>query len=42
MPMIVRQSRTPLTRCPTASHQPKKMIQSTFPITDATPARGAG
>jgi len=40
MPMIVRQSATPPIRCPIASHQPNRMTQMMFPISEATPASG--
>src|SRR3954470_22232102 len=39
---IVKQSRTPVMRCPSASHQPQSRNQMTLPIDDAAPALDDG
>src|SRR6266568_4456810 len=38
IPIIVRQSRTPVTRWPSASHHPATIIQTIFPTREAIPA----
>ena len=40
IPMIVRHISTPVTTCPMASHQPARMNQMTFPISEPAPASG--
>ena len=40
IPMIVMHITTPLIRCPSASHQPARMIQMTLPIIEPPPALG--
>src|SRR5215472_4014108 len=42
IPMMVRHSSTPVTRCPSASHQPNRMIQRMLPSSEPRPASRRG